>query len=290
MKMFSALLRGGPAHGFVGLVLLGLVLGVLPAAAQRTFEVYALGQSDPSSAQAAIQELLGEGERVIADPRNARLLVLADPQTHARIGMLMRTLNVAARNVRIEVEFDDRSSSREVGAGLTGGGRIVIPSGGKPESDFRVGLHARHQEDQSASRTVQTLLVASGREAVLRVGERIPHTEWFMDYGRRHGFLRGEIVWQDVGSHLVVLPVVIGDGPDIRIRLVPELSGRMNGEPFRLRYASAATDVIVRSGQTVSIGGLSQHQDFYSRFLFGSGRSGVTRALDIRLTPTLSGP
>jgi type II secretory pathway component GspD/PulD (secretin) len=133
----------------------------------------------------------------------------------------------------------------------------------------------------------QTLLVASGRQASLRVGESVPYVDWFVDYGTRYGYLQQSINWKDVGASLIVEPVVIGEGPMIRIRLTPELSGLVDGNVYRTSFSRVATEIVVQDGQTFQIGGLDKDEDFYSRFLIGFDRSGSRQALNITLTPRI---
>lgn len=266
----------------------GFVLfSAVPGIGRQTFEIYPLGLSDPEVIEQSVSALLGPADRLVRDDRGGRLLVLADAETHARIAMLMRALAPLSRNVRIEVAFQERGEDRDSGFDLSARGRILLPRDGAPAGEGGLSGRVWNREDRMDRHTVQSLLVASGREAVLRVGERVPYVSWFCDYGRRYGFLQARVAWQDVGAFLVVQPTVIGSGPEIRIRLVPELSGIAEGSPFRVRFATAATEVVVRSGQTVSLGGLARDEAFYSRFLVGASRSGRIHSLDIRLTPTL---
>lgn len=261
------------------------------AYADRILTVYPVGQTDPELAAEVLRALLGPEDQLIVDARGGRLIVRAGPETHAQVAEVIRQLDVPPVNVRIDVEFSEagRVDEASLGAGVRGGVRWPA-SGGDPSGSVRVQVSGGMRSDTRDGRTVQSLLVASGREATLRVGESVPQVDWFMEYGRHCGALVGQVSWQEVGSFLVVQPTVIGSGPDIRIRIIPELSGRADGQARRVRFASAATEVTVRAGQTVSLGGLQRDESFYSRFLLGFARGGETRSLDIRLTPTLLTP
>ena len=79
-------------------------------------------------------------------------------------------------------------------------------------------------------------------------------------------------------------PLVIGDGPTIRVRLTPELRGLVNGNPYRTKFTTVATEVVVSDGVPFGLGGLKENKDFYSRFLVGVDRSGNRQTLDIELT------
>jgi len=268
-----------------------LCLWAGPAAAERggTFDVFPLGFADAETSLEAARAVVGDSGVVILDRRHHRLLVRADAEKHEQLRRLLAQLNVTPPNVYIEVEYDDAYSAHERGASLGVDGEIVVENG---DVSARVDLQPSvvHRTERGSSLTRQSLLVASGREASLRVGERVPWIRWINRWGLRHGLYESEIVWQDVGAFLVVQATVIGEGPMIRIRLVPELSGRVDGNPHRIRYTQAATEVTVADGQTVSLGGLANRDEFFSRFLVGYDRSGGHRTLDIRLTPRLSSP
>ena len=111
-----------------------------------------------------------------------------------------------------------------------------------------------------------------------------------MDCGYRWGEVSQRIQWQKVGAGMVVSPLVIGGGPAIRVRLIPELSGLVEGRPYHVRFARAATEVVVNSGQRFQLGSLEGAGEFYSRFLVGADRSGNQQTLDIYLTPLILDP
>jgi type II secretory pathway component GspD/PulD (secretin) len=99
--------------------------------------------------------------------------------------------------------------------------------------------------------------------------------------------------WQQVGSRLIVEPTVIGQGPMIRVRVTPELSGMVDGQPLHTRFAGATTEIVVKDGESFSIGGMAGDATFYSRFLVGRSDAGSQEQVDIVLTPhimDLKGP
>jgi hypothetical protein len=233
--------------------------------------------------------IAGPDGTVVLDPRNQRLLVLTTDERHTRIRDMVGRLSVPPRNVRIDVSFKGASRTREREASVSGRGAVVVGDG---SSAGRILLQPKivDYSGEASSDVTQTIVVASGREGVLRVGESVPYAEWLIDYGLRHGCLTQRISWQHVGSQLVVEPTVIGEGPLVRVRVTPELSGMADGQPLRTRFAQVATEVTVQSGQSFPIGGLGQETEFYSRFLVGAGRSGRQEKLEILLTPRIVDP
>ena len=270
-------------------------LVVLAAAAcqaqqeQSHFEVYPLGLSDAQSSAEAIRSVVGPGGSVVVDETNHRLLVIATKEKHAEVAGMMRKLDVPPRNVRIEVRFAESSSQQNVGAGIDAAGEIVREEG-ITSTKIKVKPRIENTTIAASSDVAQTLLVASGRQGVLRVGESVPYLGWFEDYGFRHGYMQQAISWKDVGASLIVEPMVVGDGPMIRIRLTPELSGLVDGSIYHTRFSRVATEVVVQDGQTFQIAGMDKDNEFYSRFLMGFDRSGGQQALNITLTPRIVGP
>jgi type II secretory pathway component GspD/PulD (secretin) len=271
-------------------ILLSLTaLAVSAQQGQSRFEVYDLGFADAQSAVEMVKAIVGPTGSVSLDAANRRLLVVATDEEHVQVKSMMRKLNVPPKNVRIEVRFIESSRQRNVGAGIGDSGEIVRDEG-ITSTKIRVRPRIENTTVTASSDVTQILLVASGRQGVLRVGESIPYSDWFVDYGLQWGILQQRIVWKDVGASLVVEPVVVGDGPMIRIRLTPELSGLVDGSVYQTRFSRVATEVVVQDGQAFQIGGLDKDNDFYSRFLTGFDRSGSQQALNITLTPRIVSP
>jgi type II secretory pathway component GspD/PulD (secretin) len=122
---------------------------------------------------------------------------------------------------------------------------------------------------------------------VLEVGQSVPHLAWLETYALQHGYLAARVDWRHVGARLVVEPEIVGGGPAIRLRLTPELSGLVDGQPMRTRFSRVSTEVTVNSGDSFRIGGLDQDAAFYERFLVGASRSGRQESLEVVLTPTI---
>lgn len=263
-------------------------LGVSAQPGQSHFEVYDLGFADPSSAVDIVKVIVGPTGSVSLDEANRRLLVVATKEKHAEVASMLRKLNVPPKNVRIEVRFLGASSQQDVGAGIAASGEIVREEG-ITKTKIKVRPRLENTTLTASSDVTQILLVASGREGLLRVGESIPYPEWFVDYGLQWGILQRRIAWKDVGASLIVEPTVIGDGPMIRIRLTPELSGLVDGNAYQTRFSRVATEVVVQDGQSFQIGGLDKDSEFYSKFLIGFDRSGGQQALNISLTPHILG-
>ncbi len=263
----------------------GLPAGGAGEPADVRYQAYPAGFAGGSNAADIARQVVGPDGKVVFDAAGHRLLVWATPEAHAQLDPIIRELNVPPKNVRIDVEFRARTSDRQRPASAGARGSISADGAG-------IGVTARVRDDASrgSSVTKQTLVVTSGRQASLFVGETVPELGWLMEYAARGGYVAGPIAWQKVGACLVVEPVVLSGGASVRVRVTPELTGMVDGKPSRIRFASAATEVVVNDGVAMPIGGLDQSRDFFSRFLTGSGQSGSRYGLDITLTPHILGP
>ncbi len=250
------------------------------------FEVYSLAGAEIEPAVELVSALAGPEGQVTPDPAHQRLLVVTTSERHAQIAEAMRKMAVPARNVLIEVRMSSAGESRRSERSAAGSGEWSAGPGGFG-GVIRIEPRIEDRQTSRTGETTQTLLVGSGREGFLRVGEQVPHLAWIMDFGRRGGWIATPWEWQEVGSFLVVQPTVIGDGPMIRVRVIPELRGRAGGRAERLRFTALATDIIARSGETIPLGGFGDGREFADRFLVGAASGGWTESLEIRLTPRI---
>ncbi len=253
------------------------------------FQTYEIGFADASNTVEVTRTLIAPDGKVFYDPATRKLMVLASSNHHVSVAALLQQLNVPPRNVSVTVRFLGQGENRQTDASLTGSGGVIITGNGT-RPGFSIQPKIGHQTSRNNSRTSQQLLVASGRQASIFIGEEVPYIEWFMEYGRRNHYFEERIAWQRVGASLVIEPLIVGDGPSIRLRITPELSGLVNNNPCRTRFANVATEVIVNDGVPFSLGGLAENNDFYSRFLIGVDRSGGRQSLEIELTARIVAP
>ncbi len=254
------------------------------APAVNSFEVYPIGLSDGPAIETMAKAMVGADGTVTLDAKNQRLLVLATKEQHQRIAELVLKTAVSPKNVRIDVVFSRGETEKEKGASVTGSAGVEREDG-ITHVRWKIKPQVIDRSIQSSDETRQQLLVSSGHAGQLRVGDEVPYASWFMDYGISHGIIGQQINWKDVGSFLLVEPTVIGDGPLVRVKLTPQLTGMVNGSPYNTRFASVATEVTVTDGETITIGGNDKDREFYSRFLIGFNKSGGTSRLSITLTP-----
>jgi hypothetical protein len=251
--------------------------------AQETLKLYTVHYSDPAMIAETVPMMMPSTNGLSIQTVDRKLAVRGTAEQHAVIEQMLRELDKPPKNIQINVEFATagRTSNRE--AGIRPHGPIIIRDG-EVHGSFEG--HFSDQSTMSSENTVQMLVTMDGRSATLRVGERVPYLAWLTEYSWRHGYIREvQIEWVDVGSFLAVYPEIIGDGPMIRVRLVPELSGRLkDGTEQTIPFTELATEVIAQDGQTVSIGGFNQDEEFSSKFLVGRSGGSETSITDITLT------
>ncbi len=253
------------------------------------FKTYDIGFSDGSNATEIVKTVVGESGKVFFDPASRKLMVLASSNTHAAVAGIVKQLNVPPRNVSVAVRFLGQDDETQRSASVSAQGGVVINSSGT-HSTLRIQPNLVDRRSETSSNTRQQLLVSSGRQASIFIGEEVPYIEWLMEYGRRYHYIEQQLSWQRVGATLVIEPVVIGDGPLIRIKLTPELTGLVDNNPYRTRFANVATEVTVSDGVPFTLGGLTEKNDFYTRFLIGMDHNGRRKTLDIELTATIIPP
>jgi type II secretory pathway component GspD/PulD (secretin) len=269
-----------------GLILLWMGFQCAGQSETDSLVSYSFRYNDASAVQEFVQALVGADGKVVRDKGRNALMVITTPAYHAQIAELMRQLDVPPQNVMIRVKFQRRPSENEREAGANAAVRLR-GSGGRTSGSAVIHPQLRAQSSRTMEDVETVLLVASGREASLQIGVHVPYFEWLVDYGLQQGYWREKINWQHVGASLMVQPTVIGQGPNIKIKIVPELTGWEGKQFMRRRFAGMATEVMIEDGQTVQIGGLDQRRDFYNRFLSGFEQGGKEEILDIFLTPRI---
>ena len=258
-----------------------------PLAGPRTeMRVYDLGLTDVALAADAVRPLLSSEGRVYPDPAQHRLVVSDRPDVHARVAQALRTLNVTPRNIRIEVRgrMDRTGRQRQVDAsGTIAEGPVRVGVGQRPPPTTGVVVSGQDSKSRTSVDAVQTLLVLSGGEAALTVAEQVPHAQWLQTWGVSHGLWAQNIVWQEVGTSMVVSPRALGNGT-ILVRLTPRFDYRAGGTSQTVDVSELSTEVVVRDGEEIDLGGVPfRDESFRERFLAGVDESGQTTQVSMTL-------
>ena len=269
----------------LGALLLALAAAALDTNETQSLKVYPL---DPNNAAIldTLRALVGQDGLVTPDRVNSRVLVITTAARHAQIKQAVPSLVFVPRNIQVEVRFRQAGQQQQRGVSVGGHGTFLEPDPMRRGS-FRVHGSAVDNTITTSGNTVQLLTVSNGRQASMFVGREVPYLDYLMDYVVSRRLLPQSIAWEQVGSSLLVQPTIIGDGPNINIRLIPQLSGVVAGKPYSIQLTEVATEVDVADRQTMQIGGLGRHADFFNRFLVGVQEDGSVQSLNITLTPKI---
>jgi len=283
-------LRAGKGLGIVPAIaaaLLGAAVGAA-AADGRVNVVHQLGFADPRGAYELVQGVLSPDGRAVLDEGHNSLVVLDLPDRQEAVRKILSTLQRPVPNLRVEVRIVDRETGEDAQVDVSG--QLIIQSP-RQRSGASVYFDADSKDSKKNRTSRQFVVVASGGEASISLGKEIPYQKWLFTYGRRHGIIASETVWQQVGSRLSVRPTVIDGGRAIRLRIVPEFDYSLDGGGKKRRkpgkktvlFAAAATELVIQVGEEVLIGGSEEQNDFYSRLLVGYDRQRRVRRVDIYL-------
>ena len=249
----------------------------------RSLKIYPLDPNNEAMIE-TVRALVGTNGMVTLDRANSRVLVITTADRHQQLKQAMSALTVVPRNIQVEVRFRQAGRQQQQGAALQGRG-VFFESDPLHKGSIRMRGTATDRTTLTSDDTTQLLTVSSGHEASLFVGQEVPYLDYLMDYCIQYRALAERISWERVGSQLLVQPTIIGDGPNINIRLIPQLSGMVAGRPYARKLTELATEIEVADGRTIQIGGLGRHAEFYNRFLVGFNRDGAMQSLNITLTP-----
>lgn len=187
-------------------------------------------------------------------------------------------------NVKVTVEFRRTGQTTQSGGDLRGtgpGGTIiqVTPQG------VRGSAQVRAQESQQRVRqTVASFLfVQDGAEGRLAVVEQSPEVVWFQQYVRRFNYITAGVVFREVGTSFLVRPTLLPN-KTIRLKITPQLSYRTGEGEGTIELVDASTEVVVQSGQPVTIGGSDRDGEVVRQFLLGYERVNRTGQVSIILT------
>ena len=249
-------------------------------------KVYALKSARPESLIELLDSMTAPQGKVIHDKATGRLIVRATADQHREIDEILTQLDVPVPNIRIDLTITDSTSGLDSEVGVTGSGGVIITPGGT-SYDVRLDPKFKHETTTGSSSVRQQLLLQSGTEGRLFVGQDVHFREWVIDYGRRWGYIEQRHRIERVGASLRVSAGVLGDGASVAIDLVPEISVLVDGRDERISFTRAATQVIARDGVPTEIGGFGNNSELYNRYLAGIAHRGSTREMRMILVPSV---
>jgi type II secretory pathway component GspD/PulD (secretin) len=269
---------------------------VLTALAQGDLSVktYPVHPAQAADIVEALNSMLSTNAKVVFLKASGQIIVTAPQADQTMTAALLKEVSTGpTRNVRIDVTILQEGASSETSAALNGSGKVVVTPKGVGYN-IKLNPKLKSQSETTSDNARQTLLIQSGKEGRIFVGEDVPFAEWLIAQAQQWGYvnvpLTQEFKMRPIGSSLVVLPQV-GAGGLITVTLTPELSCLVENKKWeRVRYTRVATQVTIRDGATIDIGGAVKDQDFYSRFLAGMGKGGTRTSVQVKLTAHIQDP
>lgn len=169
------------------------------------------------------------------------------------------------RNVRVVFEHQGVESSTRDAVG--GGAAAIVERG-----TVRAGgaIEGTSRERRVRRSTGVFTLVRDGGDSTITLAARVPFRQiaFFRDYATGLGILASGVAFEDVGTALRVHADVLPERR-IRLRLVPSVSYLSAGRAGVIDFAEAATELVVRDGEPVVIGGGTQRLNEVVREVLG---------------------
>jgi hypothetical protein len=202
-------------------------------------------------------------------------------------GFALMVLNSAGAESprRIKVLVDSRQQATGNQEEVQGSGSIIIRRGGT-EPSGRVTAGSRQTTVQRS--TGIFTLVQDGGESILTVATRVPQNQvsFYRDYAGRIGYIDRRIAFNDVGTSLRVAASALGDN-QIRVRLTPRISYFSAERSGAIDFTEAMTELTVRDGQPVSLGGSTSRIHEITRQILGYSERTSSSETELIITATL---
>jgi hypothetical protein len=175
-------------------------------------------------------------------------------------------------NVKVTVEFRQAGQSLQSGTIVQGGPRGARGS-------------AQLQETQRLTRRSvgSFLLIQDGGEGSITVADQVAEFGWLHQYALGRNYITPAVVFRQVGTSFVVRPAVLPNRR-IRLRITPQLSYRSDTDAGTIELVEASTEVVVPSGQPITIGGSEGGAEVVRQFLLGYERANRASQVTIVLT------
>jgi type II secretory pathway component GspD/PulD (secretin) len=263
--------------------LLCLAVLAAPAEAQRKVHVYK-AKSRPAGelVDLATTALDGRGQAAV-DPGTNSLVLIGDPEAVAEAIAVLDGLDRALRNVVLRYQSRREEELRALGVDVrwsAGGGGFRIGNVHAPGGGSFVSVVPIGGKRDRTSQLEGTLRVIEGNPGQIYTGTAIP----IVVDGPYYGDARVETLNAESGFE--ARPRILGDGR-VQVEIQP-FEGSLRGDGS-IRYTGAATTVVVKPGETVALGGISQSVQQRSRGTTGAVRESGSSDQVLLLTVEVEG-
>jgi hypothetical protein len=199
------------------------------------------------------------------------------------LGIASHSHPQSSRQIKVLVESQQFGTQSQ--ESLQGSGSVIIRSGNAYPSGRMTGNDRQTTVQRS---TGIFTLVQDGGESTLSVATKVPHSQaaYYYNYAVGSGYIQRQIVFTDVGTSLRVSASVLPDN-QIRVRLTPRISYFSAERSGAIDFTEATTELIVPSGQPVSLGGSTTKIHEVARQILGYRDRTGTNETNLVLTATV---
>jgi hypothetical protein len=199
------------------------------------------------------------------------------------VGVAARSEPQSRRQVKVLVESQQSGTQNQ--EAVQGSGSVIIRKGNVSPSG-RVTAGDRRTTVQRS--TGIFTLVQDGGESILSVATNVPYNQaaYYYNYAAGSGYIQTQIVFTEVGTSLRVSASVLPDN-QIRVRLTPRISYFSAERSGAIDFTEATTELIVPSGQPVSLGGSTTNMHEVTRQILGYRDRASSSETNLVLTATI---
>jgi Bacterial type II and III secretion system protein len=187
------------------------------------------------------------------------------------------------RHIKVLLETQQSgTSNREA---VQGSGSVIIRRGTVQPSGR---LTAGDRQTTVQRSTGIFTLVLDGSESIVTVATQVPYNQvaYYHNYAAGGGYIQNQIAFTNVGTSLRVNASVLPDS-QIRLRLTPRISYFSAERSGAIDFTEATTELIVPSGQPVSLGGSTTNMHEITRQILGYRDRVSSSETNLVLTATI---
>jgi hypothetical protein len=199
------------------------------------------------------------------------------------LGML--PIGNAQNRRQIKVLVESQQSGAQSQEAVQGSGSVIVRRGNVQPSGR---LAAGDRQTTVQRSTGIFTLVQDGGESILSVATQVPYsqTAYYYNYAVGSGYIQSQIVFTNVGTSLRVNAAILPDN-QIRVRLTPRISYFSAERSGAIDFTEATTELIIPSGQSVSLGGSTTNVHEVTRHILGYRDRVSSGETNLTLTATI---
>jgi Bacterial type II and III secretion system protein len=199
------------------------------------------------------------------------------------LGML--PIGNAQNRRQIKVLVESQQSGAQSQEAVQGSGSVIVRRGNVQPSGR---LAAGDRQTTVQRSTGIFTLVQDGGESILSVATQVPYSQnaYYYNYSLGSGHIQRQIVFTNVGTSLRVNAGILPDN-QIRVRLTPRISYFSAERSGAIDFTEATTELIVPSGQPVSLGGSTTNMHEVTRQILGYRDRASSSETNLVLTATI---